>query len=317
MLLAPSIAWSDIVDRQTGLLTERQNHIIRQTRVLLLGLGGMGMNAAAHLVRAGFERFTLVDYDRLDGTSANRAPFAFDDTVGETKVEATARYLRKINPAVQLTAYPNLELRLDSPSGFVEKLVAEHDVLSWAMDRLAGRIHYTRIAHRLGSAQPGGKPAVESWAVPYHFCVWTVPNTAGSLTWEECFDLPTASRPAAVLTPHDVRDAQKALFCRLAGLPCLSDALSPDLLSGWLNLKIANRTLGPLVVGCSALIAYQMLLNALHVGGAPLTHAPIQYAPWMALYDVRRNAAYEYNFREKRIRWVHPLNGERVEEDVA
>jgi hypothetical protein len=37
----------------------------------------------------------------------------------------------------------------------------------------------------------------------------------------------------------------------------------------------------------------------------------------MALYDVRRNAAYEYNFREKRIRWVHPLNGERVEEDVA
>jgi hypothetical protein len=152
--------------------------------------------------------------------------------------------------------------------------------------------------------------------LPYHFTVWTIPNSPESLTWEECFDLPTAHLDAAALTQKDIVDGQKALLSRFASLPGVRESLPPDLLASWLNLKFPNRTLGPCVIGCSALIAYEILLNALKAGGVPLPQAPIHYAPWLVLYDVRRNVGYEYNFREKRIRWRHPLTGQTFEENA-
>jgi molybdopterin-synthase adenylyltransferase len=312
---ATETAWRDIVDRQTGLLTREQNEILRGTRLLMLGIGGMGMNAAAHLVRMGFERFTLVDFDVIDGTSANRNPFAFDDTMGVQKVEAARKYMLKINPAADIRTCPNVKLGLDSPSGFMEELVRGHDVLSWAMDGMAGRIHYTRVTHLVGAEYAQGKPAVESWAVPYHFCAWTVPNARGTPSWERCFDLPTASVPSSELTPEMVGRARKEFLGRFIDLPQLRRSLPPKLVDDWLNLRVPNRTIGALVVGCSTLIAYEIMLNALKVGGAPLQEAPIHYAPWMVFYDLRRNSAYERNFMTRKTRWIHPLTGTTVEED--
>lgn len=305
------IEWSDIVDRQTGLLTPAQNRALRDVRVLLLGVGGMGMNAAALLVRAGFERFTLVDCDEIDGTSVNRTPFSFDDTIGEAKVHATKRYMLKVNPAAEVEVLPPVRFGLDSDPDVLAALVRRHDVMSWAMDGIAGRMHYTRITHEIGRGCPSGKPAVESWAVPYHMCVWTIPNAKGTPTWEECFGLPTAGMDIARISERDVRQAQERLFAGfLRNLPGLSRAISSELMEQWLNLSISNRTLGPHVVGCGSLIAFEILKNALCVAGEPLDCAPIQAAPWMSLYDTRRNVAYEYNFRSKQFRWRHPLTGE-------
>jgi len=314
--LAPEarIAWSQIVDRQTGLLTPEQNEVIRRTKVLMLGIGGMGMNAAAHLIRAGFEQFTLVDFDVVDGTSANRTPFSFDDTLGQQKVDATRYYMLKVNPAAQIRALSHVKLGLNSDPEFIRQLVEEHDVLSWAMDGMAGRIHYTRIAHEVGSRHGLGKPAIESWGVPYHFCVWTIPNTAGSPTWERFFNLPTAGQPASDISPEQVTEAQKVFLKGFAGLPQLSEALPSDILDKWLNLRISNRTFGPFVVGCTVLIAYEILQNALRIGGVPLEHSRIHRAPWMVFYDARRNTSFEYNFQTRRLRWVHPLTGQLVEE---
>jgi hypothetical protein len=313
----PVIGWSEIVNRQTGLLTPEQNAVIRETRVLMLGLGGMGMNAAAQLVRAGFERFTLVDFDVVDGTAANRTPFSFDDTLGLQKVEAARRYMLKINPCADIKTYPDVKLKLDSPPDLIARLTEEHNVASWAMDGIAGRIHYTRIAGEVGARCATGKPAVESWALPYHFCAWTFPNAAGSPGWEDCFRLPTAGLDLREIDQSKVRQAQELFFQRLGELPHLLDTLDSELMARWFALQIPNRTLGTFVVGCSAMIAYEMLKSALMVGGAPLAEAPRQLAPWMAVYDVRRNVAYEYNFQTRQVRWRHPVTGKTVVEDAA
>jgi ThiF family len=309
------IAWKEIVDRQTGLLTPEQNGAIRKTRLLMLGVGGMGMNAAANLVRAGFEKFTLVDFDTIDGTTANRTPFAFDDTLEMQKTEATRDYMLKVNPRAQIELHSGVRLGLDSNLAFMRELVEGHDVLSWAMDGIAGRIHYTRVAHEIGSGCPGGKPAVESWAVPFHFCVMTTPNATGTATWEECFNLPTAEKAMTEITQEEVVEAQKIFFAGfLQKLPGIPDSITPDLLERWSSLNIANRSFGPHVAGCAALIAYEIVKNALELAGKPLMGTEVCRAPWMNLYDTRRNTAYQYNFRTRSFRWRHPLSGELIEE---
>jgi hypothetical protein len=306
---APHISWPQIVDRQTGLLSTRQNEIIRNTRVLMLGLGGMGMNAASHLVRMGFEHFTLVDFDAIDGTSANRTPFTYDDTLGTQKVEATKHYMRKINPRARIETHPHVKLQLDCDPEFMIGLVERHDVISWAMDGISGRIYYTRVTHEIGAGYAMGKPAVESWGVPYHFCVWTVPNSESTPRWEELFLLPTVSKDIADITQEEVKVAQKLFFGRLSRIPHLLGTLDPALMKRWLGLEIPNRTIGPYVVGSTTLIAHELLLNALRLGGEPLNHADVHFAPWMAFYDVRRHTAYEYNFQTNQVRWRHPLTG--------
>ncbi len=308
--------WNAIVDRQTGLLSPAQNRAVRGTRVLMLGLGGMGMNAAANLVRMGFERFTLIDCDDVDGTTANRTPFAFEDTLGLQKVEATKRYLLAVNPVCAIATHPDTRFGLDSDPGFMERLLAEHDLVSWAMDGMAGRLYFTRITHRLGQLRDAGIPAVESWALPHHICVQTVPNRAGTPSWEQCFGLPTADVPTEQLDAAAVRGAQLAFFQTLGGTPRLWEDFDPELVERWLALRIPNRTLGAAVVGCGALIANELLANALRLAGLPLPNLSVHEAPWMAIHDLRRHVSYELNYASRRLRWRHPITLEQHEDDA-
>ncbi|MBE3588188.1 MAG: sulfur carrier protein ThiS adenylyltransferase ThiF [Thermoanaerobacteraceae bacterium] len=70
---------------------------IQRVKVGIAGAGGLGSNCAAFLVRTGFKRFRIVDFDRVEDSNLNRQ-FYFADQVGVLKVEALAANLRRINP---------------------------------------------------------------------------------------------------------------------------------------------------------------------------------------------------------------------------
>jgi len=67
----------------------------------IAGAGGLGSNCAMQLVRSGFKRFLLVDFDEVDVSNLNRQCFWLDQ-VGEFKVDALARNMRTVNPEVEL-----------------------------------------------------------------------------------------------------------------------------------------------------------------------------------------------------------------------
>ena len=88
----------------TGLaryLDEPRLQRIRRTKIGIAGVGGLGSNCAQLLARSGFVDFVLVDFDHVDNSNLNRQ-FYFEDQIGQTKVQALARNLRQINPAVKL-----------------------------------------------------------------------------------------------------------------------------------------------------------------------------------------------------------------------
>ncbi len=75
---------------------------LKQSSVLIVGLGGVGGMAAEAICRAGVGKLTLIDRDIVTETNINRQLIALTSTVGMSKAEVLASRLRDINPAVVL-----------------------------------------------------------------------------------------------------------------------------------------------------------------------------------------------------------------------
>jgi len=74
---------------------------LREVRVGIAGAGGLGSNCAAHLVRVGFRKMRLIDFDVVEAGNLDRQ-FYFADQVGMYKVEALRRNLLRITPDLDL-----------------------------------------------------------------------------------------------------------------------------------------------------------------------------------------------------------------------
>lgn len=71
---------------------------IRQARVLIIGIGGVGSWVAESLARTGLGHMTLVDLDDVCVTNINRQILAVNSTVGKFKVDVMKERVGTINP---------------------------------------------------------------------------------------------------------------------------------------------------------------------------------------------------------------------------
>jgi thiamine biosynthesis protein ThiF, family 2 len=78
---------------------------VQQTPIGIAGLGGLGSNVAWHLVRSGFSRLVLADFDRVEASNLNRQAY-FPDQLGLLKTKALAENLLRINPYLNLELWP-------------------------------------------------------------------------------------------------------------------------------------------------------------------------------------------------------------------
>lgn len=84
--------------------TREQIDKIRSVHVGIAGAGGLGSNCAFNLVRCGFKKITVCDFDVVEASNLNRQ-FYFLDQIGKSKVEALQSNLLRINPDVQVMGY--------------------------------------------------------------------------------------------------------------------------------------------------------------------------------------------------------------------
>ncbi|MDD3311513.1 sulfur carrier protein ThiS adenylyltransferase ThiF [Pseudodesulfovibrio sp.] len=68
------------------------------------GAGGLGSNCAMHLVRSGFRRFVIADFDVVEPSNLNRQAYRLDQ-VGLPKVDALAANLRQVNPDAEVEVH--------------------------------------------------------------------------------------------------------------------------------------------------------------------------------------------------------------------
>ena len=101
-------------EKNTGIMTMAEMEKIAQTRVLLVGLGGLGGFVASSLARLGVKSLVLVDYDRFSPSNLNRQLYASVDTLGKSKVDVLVGELKKINPDIEITAFLDSVYNLDT-----------------------------------------------------------------------------------------------------------------------------------------------------------------------------------------------------------
>ena len=77
---------------------------IAQSKVLLIGVGGIGCAAAAYLASSGVGHLTVCDFDTVDETNLGRQVLYAQGHIGERKADVAATRLQKINPHIDVTA---------------------------------------------------------------------------------------------------------------------------------------------------------------------------------------------------------------------
>lgn len=90
--------------RNIGLFTREQQQKLRDAKVFVAGVGGVGGIEAATLARFGVGELVVMDPGVFDTPDMNRQFAAMASTIGENKARATARLLRDINPFLKVEA---------------------------------------------------------------------------------------------------------------------------------------------------------------------------------------------------------------------
>ncbi|HCW0178643.1 molybdopterin-synthase adenylyltransferase MoeB [Citrobacter freundii] len=107
---------------------------LKEARVLVVGLGGLGCAATQYLAGAGVGNLTLLDFDTVSVSNLQRQTLHSDATVGQPKVLSARDALARINPYVATTPVNAL---LDDSE--IHRLIAEHDLVLDCTDNVSIR----------------------------------------------------------------------------------------------------------------------------------------------------------------------------------
>lgn len=104
------------------------------SRVLIIGMGGLGSPLAAYLAAAGVGCLAISDPDRVDLSNLQRQILHFTPDLGKLKTASAAETLQAINPQVSIEPLPR---RLDGED--LTRQVEEADVVADCSDNFATR----------------------------------------------------------------------------------------------------------------------------------------------------------------------------------
>lgn len=108
-------------DRMGRLVGDEGMEKLFRSHVMVIGLGGVGSWAAESLARSGVGKLTVVDFDEICITNANRQLHALQGLVGQKKSSVMAERLRKINPQSKVIDIPLFYNQENSPTIFAER----------------------------------------------------------------------------------------------------------------------------------------------------------------------------------------------------
>ena len=119
---------------------------LKQCRVILFGVGGVGGFAGEALVRGGVGSITVVDHDTVGLTNLNRQIIALHSTLGMKKVEVFRRRALNINPDLNITALDSFLL----PDNVGRFELSGYDYIVDAIDTVSAKIALAVTAEQTG-----------------------------------------------------------------------------------------------------------------------------------------------------------------------
>lgn len=132
--------------RQTLLpeIGEEGQQKLKQAKVLIVGVGGLGCPIALYLATAGVGCLGLIDDDVVSLSNLHRQVLYDEADIEQPKAQCAVRHLQKKNSDIELTAYP---MRLTKENA--ETLIHDYDIVVDGCDNHATRYLISDVCHRL------------------------------------------------------------------------------------------------------------------------------------------------------------------------
>lgn len=115
----------DLLKRNVKGISEK----LKEAKVCILGLGGLGSNVAVLLARSGIGYLKLVDFDTVEASNLNRQQYRISH-IGIKKTEAMKSIIREINPFVEVDI---LDIKVDREN--IYSTVGDIEIVVEAFDR--------------------------------------------------------------------------------------------------------------------------------------------------------------------------------------
>ncbi len=261
--------YTQAFSRNIGWVTEAEQVRLRETRVAIGGLGGVGGVHLLTLARLGIGKFSIADFDVFDIVNFNRQVGALTSTIGRSKLEVLSEMLRDINPEVDLKIFPD-----GINQGNIDSFLEGVDVY---VDGLDFFVFDARRA-TFSACESKGIPVVT--AAPLGLGAALVVFGPGSMSYEEYFGF---------------KNCRNELDLAINFLIGLSPAmLQRGYVADMSRINLRERR-GPSCIAacqlCAGVAAVEVLKLALRRPG-------IRMAPWASQFD---------SYRMKYIRTWRPL----------
>ncbi len=116
---------------------------IENTKILLVGIGGVGSFTFVSLIRSGFKNITVIDNDKVELSNLNRQLVATKKTLGLPKVEVANTLAQEIDENIKINA---LEEFLDKSN--INNLDKDYDFIIDACDTLNTKLELIKFAKK-------------------------------------------------------------------------------------------------------------------------------------------------------------------------
>ena len=88
-----------IIIKDIGITGQRK---IKNSKVLIVGLGGLGCPVVEYLSRTGVGTIGLIDHDKIDLSNIHRQSMFTTNDIGKYKVKVVTDRIKKINSSIKI-----------------------------------------------------------------------------------------------------------------------------------------------------------------------------------------------------------------------
>lgn len=131
--------------RSSRILGKERMEKLKNSSVIVFGIGGVGGAVLEALVRGGVGTVAIVDKDTVDITNINRQIIATDNNIGEKKVDVAEKRALSINPNVNIEKYDLFYL----PETANQIDLSKYDFIVDAIDNVTAKLELIQRANEL------------------------------------------------------------------------------------------------------------------------------------------------------------------------
>jgi len=267
-------AYETFTTRNIGFVSEQEQARLREARIFVCGVGGMGGAAFMALVRAGIGQFIIADIDCFETSNLNRQVFATAATLGLGKAQAAAEAARLINPeiAIEVLGAEWIEQ--------IPAIAARCAVLVNGMDDIAAGVQLYR------EAKSAGATVIDAYMSPLPSVIVVRPNDPRP---EERLGFPTIGKDWRAIDEADRRAAMlrevEHVMLHSRSRHHVDLAIAAEVAAG----RRSRMSFAPMVITTGMMMAYEAI--ALVLGKTSGTdcrgwffnpHRPAVERPWSA-----------------------------------